>query len=101
MKKGLITLLPFFIAREEPKRFPKIEKMAQIIPSRIKTFLYIKNVINAATFEDKLTTFAFADDVVISKCNKAVYTKIKKVPVPGPKKPSYIPIIKLEIAVIK
>lgn len=72
IKKGLITLLPFFTAKVEPKRFPAIENSAQIIAKIMKTFLYTKNVIKAAILDERLTTFAFPEAVVISKCKIVV-----------------------------
>ncbi len=67
IKTGLIILLPFLTARPEPTQLPTTEQIAQSTPSSINTDLCVKKVANAAILEDRFTTFAFPEAVVISK----------------------------------
>ena len=49
--------------------------------------------IKAAKFDDRFTNFALPDAVTILSPNIEVNAITKNVPVPGPKNPSYAPII--------
>ena len=85
---GLINLAPFLSAILDPKIFPAMPNTAAGRPICHNIFPFTANVINAATFEARFTSFALPEDVRRSKLAKAENAIIRNVPFPGPKKPS-------------
>ena len=86
--KGFMTFVPFFLPIYTPKVLPKILKSPIHKASFILTAPSDKKTIKANKLEEKFNTFV--KPVEASKLNPQYLLKntAKKVPVPGPKKPS-------------
>jgi hypothetical protein len=88
IKKYFIILSPDFIANLLPKKLPNILDNAKGIASKNKTFPPKIKATRLPTFDITLKTFALAVASINLSFVKKNKLKVKKEPVPGPKKPS-------------
>ena len=88
-KKMILTkLLPFKIAIFEPIKLPAKLKIAIGMAYLNKIFPCQPKMIIEPRLVKRFTILACADDVKKSKPKMLMNAKTKKLPVPGPKKPS-------------